>query len=162
MLTGTLMLSRGSFFSFEMVSDSLHQVEQRIGERARTRLMEVSTTTVTSSQVKLVLKNDGQVALRDFAHWDVVFQYYDSPGNYLIEWLPFSSAATPGDDQWVVDAIYLDEQAATPEIFNPGILDPGEEIVILAGLKPKVGNNTNGLATVSTPNGVAISMNFSN
>ena len=100
--------------------------------------------------------------MRDFAHWDVVLQYSDATGSYFIEWLPFSSAATPGDNEWVVDAIYLDEQVPTPEVFNPGILDPGEEIVVLAKVNPSVGSGTNNLATVSTPNGVAVSINFSN
>lgn len=162
MLTGTLMLASGSFFAFDMVSDSLHQVEQRIGERARTRLSVVSaTTTATSTQVKLVLRNDGQVALRDFAHWDVVVQYFDGTGNLFIKRLTHSSAAVPGNDQWIVDGIFLVEQTATPEVFEPGILNPGEEMVVLAKVNPAVGVDTNNLATVSTPNGVAISVNFS-
>ncbi len=163
MLTGTLMLSRGSLTSFEEVSGALQQMELRIGETARTSLTAVSaTTTATSTQVRLVLRNDGQVALRDFAHWDVLVQYFNGAGNLFIKRLTHSSAPVPGNDQWIVDGIFLDEQAATPEAFEPGILNPDEEMVVLAKVNPSFGAGTNNLATVSTPTGVAISVNFSN
>ncbi len=157
------MLSRGSLSSFEEVSRSLQRMEFRIVDTARTSLTAVSaTTTATSTQVRLVLSNDGQVGLRDFAHWDVLVQYYNGAGSLFIKRLTHSSAAVPGNDEWIVDGIFLDEQAPTPEVFEPGILNPGEEMVVLAKVNPSFGVGTNNLATVSTPNGVAISINFSN
>ena len=112
--------------------------------------------------MKLVVKDDGQVALGKFSDWDVMLQYYDAGGAYAIKWLPYTSSSAPGTDQWIVDGIFLDEQTSKAEVFEPGVLNPGEEMVVLAQVSPSFGVGTNNLATVSSPNGVAVSMTFSN
>ncbi len=162
MLMGTLMLSESSLSSFEDLSASLKQMESRMGEISRTRMSAVTSTTSTAgSLVDLVFRNDGQEALKDFSDWDLVVQYYDGGGTYVIIWLPFSTSTPPGDNQWIVDGIFLDAVASTTEVFDPGILNPGEEIKIQAKLSPAVGAGTSNLGTVSTPNGVTASINFS-
>ena len=78
MLTGTLMLARGSIFSFEELSDALQTMEHRIEQTARSKIAGVSATTLPGdTDVRLVIKNSGEVSLSDFKHWDMLVQYTD-------------------------------------------------------------------------------------
>jgi len=106
------------------------------------------------------LRNSGQVKLASFDNWDVIVQYIGQDGSYYITWLPYTDG-TPSNNQWTVDGIYLSSENLTAEVFEPGILNPGEEMVIEARLDPRVRNNTAGDVAISTPNGVSESTSFS-
>ena len=124
----------------------------------RTELTPLTATTSDNGQsLNVVLENDGQTKLADFSKWDIIIQYYDESGDYYSVWLPHIEG-TPGDNEWTVSAIYLNQQA---EAFEPDILNPGEEIEVQARLSPNIGRDTSNLAVISTPNGVAASIAFS-
>ncbi|MFH1003283.1 MAG: hypothetical protein V1780_03985, partial [Chloroflexota bacterium] len=106
------------------------------------------------------LRNSGQTKLADFDRWDVIVQYNDDIGNYYIRWLPYYAEA-PASNGWTVHGIYLDAASEAPAPFDPGILNPGEEIVLEARLNPAVGTLTTNQVTVSTPNGIPVSVSFS-
>jgi hypothetical protein len=111
--------------------------------------------------VEVALRNSGQTKLGDFARWDVIVQYYDSGGTYYVKWLPYIEG-TPGDNEWRKKGIYLNSENLTAEVFEPGILNPGEELVIEAKLNPPVGVGTTNLVVTSTPSGIPASITFSN
>ena len=56
--------------------------------------------------------------------------------------------------------IYQTASPPTPEVIDPGILNPGEELVLQVNLTPAVGAGTTNLAAVSAPNGVTASIVF--
>lgn len=137
----------------------------RMLTQARTDLALVTTATQSSgNEVEVTLRNTGQVKLADFDRWDVVVQYYseeipsNDPAlyNYQVRWLPYV-AHSPGDLEWTVAGLYMDATAATPEVFEPGILNPGEEIKLLVKLRPFAAKNVTHQILVSTPNGVQVS-----
>jgi hypothetical protein len=117
------------------------------------------------SIVRVKVRNSGQVKLADFDRWDVVVQYYSppliegDPNIYKVEWLPYTAAA-PGNMQWTVSGIYVDADSMTPEAFEPGILNPDEEMVIQAKLSPTVAMTTTNLIMVDTQNGISASAHF--
>jgi hypothetical protein len=45
-------------------------------------------------------------------------------------------------------------------VFEPGILNPGEEMTIQAKVSPTVGAGTTNWATVATPNGISLTAYF--
>jgi hypothetical protein len=47
-------------------------------------------------------------------------------------------------------------------VIEPGIFDPGEEIVITVKVSPSVGAGTTNLAVIATPNGITASTVFTN
>jgi hypothetical protein len=59
-----------------------------------------------------------------------------------------------------VEGLYLDASEGTEEVFDPDILNPGEEVVIQIWVSPPVGSPTTNLATVATPNGISASTAF--
>jgi len=159
MLTAALTWSQAAFSSFDSVSQSLKQTVQTTQEVARTDI-----TVVTAQRngffVEVYVLNSGKVHLAQFANWDVLIQYYDAGKTYHISQLSYTENSNPGDNQWTVANIYFDSSLGTNEVYEPGILNPGEVVFIRARLSPAVGSKTTNMVTVSTANGVAASAQF--
>jgi len=81
--------------------------------------------------------------------------------DYHIERLTYTDG-TLSNNEWTVEGIYLDAGTSDPEVFDSGIFNPDEEIVIQMKVDPAVGTGTTNLATISTPNGVSTSAVFTN
>jgi len=149
-------MSQGFLSSVDSTTAGLEEISNRGEEIMRTELSTVNATLQSSSLLEVRLQNDGQTKLASFSKWDVIVQYYDSGGSYYVKWLPYTEE-TLGDNEWQKTGIYLDGQAET---FEPGILNPGEEVRIKAKLNPSVGSGTTNLVVVSTPNGIPASIAF--
>ncbi|MFA5316018.1 MAG: hypothetical protein WC369_01180 [Dehalococcoidales bacterium] len=156
---GGMTMAQGFFSSVDSSTMGWDTMEARDTAMMRTGLAAVSTTMPTASRLEFTLRNDGQTKLGDFADWDVIVQYYDDRDEYYVNWLPYTSD-TPGSDQWTVKGIYQNAGSATAEVFETGILNPGEEIIIWVELDPAVGTGTTNLVVVSTSNGVSASTTF--
>jgi hypothetical protein len=140
--------------------------QEDILERGRTDLEITSAETQASgSIVRVKVRNSGQTKLADFDRWDVVVQYYseplfeEAPDIYNVEWLPYAETS-PNTMQWTVSGIYVNADTLTPEVFEPGILNPDEELVIQAVVSPTVAMTTTNLITVNTLNGISTSSHF--
>jgi hypothetical protein len=145
LLLVTFTIAERSLASQEAVSGSWREMQERAEERARTDLAPVGAkTTSAGSVVSITLRNDGDIKLADFDQWDVILQY---GGN--AEWYPYGSGA----EYWT---------KTIDEAFEPGILNPGEEMTIWVWVDPSVGSPTTNLATIVTPNGITASTVFTN
>lgn len=156
--------------TFLETQDTLWATEQLrqedILERERTNIEITGAETQNSgSIVRVKVRNSGHVKLADFERWDVVVQYYtdglqeEDPNLYQVDWLPYTTGI-PADMQWTVSGIYLDADTLTPEVFEPGILNPDEEMVIQARLLPSVAVTSTNLITLNTLNGISASSHF--
>jgi archaellum component FlaF (FlaF/FlaG flagellin family) len=160
-LFAALTLSSSYFSMQDAFMVARQEMEERSQERARTALTLVGAETQNGGAIiQITLKNDGATRLADFDQWDVVVQYYTAAGVYVTNWFPYVEAATPGDNQWTVAGIYTSVAEAIPEAYEPGILNPGEEIVIRIKVLPEIGPDTTNLATVAVSNGVSQSAIF--
>jgi len=88
----------------------------------------------------------------------VIVQYYRG-GNYYVLRAPYTSDYPPGANQWSIEWIRVTE-TGTDEVYEPGILNPGEQMRIRVSVSPSVGSGTTNQITVATPNGVATSVIF--
>ena len=158
-VVGGMTLSQGFLSSLDTSSVGLEEMSQRAEERMRTEVEPLSATQPSPDEVEVSLHNSGQTKLGDFDSWDVILQYYDGNGTCRVVWLPYTEGA-PGDNQWTDEGIYLDAAGGTPEAFEPGILNPGEEMVIELRVDPPVGEDTVNLTVVTTPNGISTSLSF--
>jgi hypothetical protein len=158
-LLAALTASQGTLSSTSLLSESWKAMEERSGEISRTEI-EASGVSVldNGATVEATIANRGSVRLNDFEEWDLALQYYDDNGDYRISWLPYTSSA-PGNNQWTVGGIYL-AGTTTPEVYEPGILNPGEEMVVQVKPDPAVGKKTTNQLVVGTPNGVTTSVIF--
>lgn len=131
---------------------------QRIDEeRGRTNLLIVEAQ-ANDSSVELVVRNAGSVKLADYQDWDVILHYHTA-SNYLIRWVPYEQLAV-GQERWEIVGIYLDASQSIAEEYEPGILNPGEELVLRGYFGSLVQGGSTGLAAVIAPNGVGVSTTF--
>ena len=156
-LFGVLTLGQGYLSAQAAMMQSWRAMEAQAGERARTSLtVTAASLSAAGDGARLIVRNDGSVKLADFPAWDVLLEY-NSATAPVAGWYPYAGAVDPGVNQWAVQGIYQDADRGTPEGYDPGILDPGEEMAISIRLSPPVAAGSVLVATVSTPNGVASS-----
>ena len=143
----TLGMIGTSLTAVNALSDSYRSIETQVSSIQSTAI-ECSYTTDSGGIVVLTVANTGQTSLREFEEWDVLVQR--SFGSVFL--LPYTPNGTPAENEWCVNGIELSD--GRPEVFDPGILDPGESLVIHISLDPpmEVGETTR--ITVATPNGV--------
>ena len=157
---GGMTMSEGFLTTIDMTSLGLEEMGDRDGDILRTELSPLDGSwQVLTNTLEVSLGNSGQVKLASFANWDVIVQFYDADSNHHVQWLPYTDGEL-GDNQWRKKGIYIDAANETPEAFDTGILDPGEEMVIEVKLDPLVGQDTTNLVVVSTPNGVPARVSF--
>jgi hypothetical protein len=150
---GGMTMSRGFITSVDASTMGLEEVGQRNEAILRTELSPVSANMPAADTLEVVMENTGQVRLADFDKWDFIVHYYDSDGVYHVEWLPYA-----GDNEWNVSWIRLD---GAPEVFEPNVLNPGEQVMLRAQLNPAAGAGTTNMVVVVTPNGITASTYFS-
>lgn len=149
-------LSQQSISAQTSIAQATGLLQERAGDRARTTLTALSAqTTPLGDYVQMTLKNAGSTKLADFNQWDVILQYSDGVNNYA-RWYAFGN----GLNQWN-EQLYQTVSPPVAEAINPGILDPGEEMVVTINVSPSVGMGTSNLAVVAAPNGIVASTVFS-
>lgn len=154
LLFASLTLFHDYLAGQDTIRASWQEMEERLGEQARTDLSPVAAEVKSiGSVVELTLRNDGDTKLADFDHWDVVVQHYAASGNYHIDWYSYVSGS-PSGNEWTVVGIYTDAATATSELYEPDILNPGEEVVLRLSVSPPVGPGTTNQAMLSVANGV--------
>lgn len=150
---GGIVVSNGILTSTDTTAIGVEGISVRDGEIMRTGLAVLDVTTLWTDRVRVRLENSGGVKLASFDKWDVIIEYYDDSGAFYTTWLPYV-AGVPGDNEWQKVGIYLDSGDKTPEVFEPNILNPGEEMVLDARLSPLPKAGTSVSMTISVLNGV--------
>jgi hypothetical protein len=149
-VVGGMTLSHGILTSTDTAALSVDEISVREGEIARTRLDTLRAEYLAwADLVRVTVENTGQTKLAGFDKWDLIVHYNDGGSLHTI-WLPYTTGAL-GDNEWQKARIGLNGPL---EYFEPGILNPGEELVMLAKLSPLPGGNTTGDLTVVSPNGI--------
>jgi len=147
-LADTYFATQDQLWQTRTLMEGLTEVQQQTA-----LALVASTITDAGETIELTFRNVGRSKIADFDQWDLIVQYYSAADIYAVQWLPYSRDPTPGTNQWTVAGLYLSASAGTPEIYEPAILNPGEEIVIAARVVPPVGPNTTNLATIAVGNG---------
>lgn len=113
----------------------------------------VVSASSASTDVDIVIENVGKIKYvpQEMSDWEVIIRYRDGGGVERVEYLTFASTIATGS--WVVQQIYLDYTGATNEIYEPGILNSTEEMVLRGRLSNAPGASTTGMVTVVTPEG---------
>jgi hypothetical protein len=151
------MLAHAFLSAQDALLESWRGMEERMGERSRTSLSSVVAEAKNlGGTVEITLRNDGDTKLADFDRWDVILQYTAGDGQRRTGWYPYGL----GQNEWTKVGIFLDASAGTAEVFDAGILNPGEEIVLQVSVNPWVRSPSTNLVTAVAPNGIAVSTVF--
>lgn len=158
-LTSGMMLAQTAVQSADQFSTRWKEMGVRTEELACTA---ISATAIQArvpwnGVVEVTVENSGQRSLGKFADWDVVVQWYDASSVYYIKRLSYVTGTSPGDDQWAVYALQLN---GSTETFQPGMLDPSEQLILHMKPVPDLGNGKALMVVVSTPNGATTSIQF--
>jgi hypothetical protein len=156
---GGMAMSNGFITSLDTGTAGLEEINSRNDTLMRTELSPVSANTSVVSgpdPLDIILDNSGQIKMADFEKWDVIVQYLGEDGQYYVEWLPYVEGTT-NKFEWDVGLITMNGQT---EVFEPGVLNPGEQVTLRAWLDPSLKSTATGMVTVSTPGGITCSTYF--
>jgi hypothetical protein len=152
-----MTMSRGFLSAIDNTSANIDSISQRNEQIMRTNINVLEVTQPEAKKLDLRLSNVGQVKLAEFAKWDIIIHHMDNNDQYYVTWLPYV-ASNPGNNEWTVKGIYT--QTGQPEVFEPGIFNPDEELVIEAEIDPEIKSDSENLVIITTPNGVTVSKSF--
>ncbi len=161
MIVAGMTFSKTAINAFDDMTASWQEAESSRLEMFRSDVAIVGTA-VTPDGVEVHLKNSGQLPIGEYRDWDVIVQYYDSEGDYIIKCLIYTPGKNPGPDQWTLNGIYAGEDLSFTEVFQPGILDPGEVGLLRLALEPAAGVGMLGWVILATVNGITSSSQFHN
>jgi hypothetical protein len=147
-LISSITMTASSIRSTNKLADSIKQMETRTLEIRRTDISAAPPDSYTGGLINLIIGNEGQAILSDFSNWDVIVQFQDGGVVYLL----YSEVNPPVNNQWTVTDIFL--PGGLPEVFDTGILDPGEQMTLSILLDPEIEVGKTCRVTVSTPNGI--------
>ncbi|MBI4305426.1 MAG: hypothetical protein HY678_03815 [Chloroflexi bacterium] len=162
-LTVVISLLQGTLGPQAGVSESWKFMRALARDMKETDLEEVDMQVRSGgADLRLAARNTGNTSVLKFDNWDVIAHYKSSTSSssVLVKRLTYTSAATPGDNEWNVRGIYRDAVDEVGETFGQDQLDPLEEIVIQARLQPAAATSTVGQLLVSTGQGVTLSAQF--
>lgn len=146
-------LSQQLLVSQAQITDSSRVMQERLGDRLRTNLTPAdASVTPLGDYVNVIVKNTGSTKLADFQQWDVLLQYTDAGNGKQANWYAYST-------QWNYQ-ILQNMSPSTPEVIEPGILNPGEYLLVQVQVAPSIGISTTNQATIATPNGVVATTVF--
>lgn len=153
LVVGILGLTERSISLQNTVSQSTYVMQSRMDERARTNItpLNAQADPVLGAWVEVTVRNGGTNKLANFEKWDVILDYTDAFGVSRTEWFPYAIGWTK--------QIY--QTAPTmPEVFDPDILNPGEEMTIRVNLNVAVKEGSTNQITIATPSGITASTVF--
>ena len=153
-------LGRDLITTFGQVTDSWNSSEERWEHQINTKIAAPpGQWTGEGATVELTVVNSGTRPMEKFADWDLILETQRESG-LDIDYPTYTTTTPPGTNQWTLGGIYRDAANEVPETVGPGILDPGEEMVVLARPEASVELGTFDRATFATPNGAAATVIF--
>jgi archaellum component FlaF (FlaF/FlaG flagellin family) len=164
MLFAILTFAHDNMATQDLLSASEQAMEVRRLDQARTALTVTNAqTTNAGALIEVTLRNSGETMLADYDRWDVIVEHYyqtDPETTALaVDWLPYTATgapSAPGANQWTVGGIYTNAATYTPEAFDLGIFNPGEEMIVQMMVAPSVALTTTNRATIGVANGTSV------
>lgn len=158
LLFGALTLAEFYFTSQDNLAACWREMSARTDERSRTDL-EVIATDAQSTYIDLTIRNSGGTKLADFDRWDLLLHYYTALDAYVIAWFPYVDDAS-GSYWWQVVGIYADAATLTSEMYEPGVFNPDEEMIVRVVLATPHKAASQVMADLVTPNGIGAAAVF--
>ena len=141
MISGSLTLVSSTITPIDDIAGSWKQMSTKTNEIQRTDIAIIDATVpeeYSGAMVELTVRNEGKVSLCDYSSWDMIVQYYSDNTTRSVAWLPYTISLE--DNKWTVppypNGIYHN---GSPEIYEPNILNPGEDMTVQIQLDPPVG-----------------------
>ena len=149
--------------SQDKITVSVKAVRDKTGEISRTSVSSLGTSVISNSRLDFTIVNNGQSQLRQISNWDVIVWYEGASASGLqIDWLTYTTSSTPSTGEWTLTGIYEDAGTLSPEVYQPGIVNPGEEFILRIELGPAVDAGSSNTVTLGVEQGVTVTAVFTN
>ena len=147
--------------SQDRITASVKTVRDKTADISRTSISSIRTVVNSGSRFDFEIQNNGQSSLRQISSWDVIVWYEGASGSGLqIKWLTYTTSPTPSAGEWALTGIYTDIAQNNPEVYQPGIVNPGEEFNIRIELGPEMNTGSPNVVTLAVEQGVTVTAIF--
>ncbi len=160
-IIGTLILS-ALLLTSSLVTNSyvqgsaFNQSAELQGIRLRTSIALIDASSSDSNGVSVVnvqAGNNGSVSIVKRVLMDMIIRYTAVDGQQIASRLSYSSQTPLSNNEWTFTSI-------SPDVFNSGMWDPGEQATFQLKVSPAIKSGTIATVAVVTPNGVDVSRSF--
>ncbi|WP_292388121.1 hypothetical protein [Methanosarcina sp. UBA5] len=151
-LLASYVCSNGGFYMADEITDSVMEMQENENEILKTGI-EITGIYTDEADIFVSLHNMGSTKIGDFNHMDVIVNYSNTSGNAKTTWIPYQEDAGKLENRWIIRGI-------SPDLVNPGILDPDEKMELQILLKDSLENKGVNWIMVATPNGAKTSGYF--
>ena len=149
--------------SQDQITVSVKTMRDKAGEISRTSISSLGTSVTSNTTLDFTVLNDGGSQLRRIGTWDVIVWYEGASGAGLqIGRLTYTTSPTPSAGEWTLTGIYEDAGSLDPEVYQPGIVNSGEEFTVRAELGPAVATSSTNTVTLAVEQGVSLTTTFTN
>lgn len=114
--------------SQQLTADGWQAAQARVAEQNSTSIAFASQE-AGIDYIDATLLNDGDTSLANMHEWDIFISAYNQAGSLIVTWLPYEQADTFGN-WWQDSGLYMDAAGGSPEVYEPKVFNPGEELVI--------------------------------
>jgi hypothetical protein len=152
LIVASTLIARSGLKSYDQIATSVKELQVRMVDKVQGS-MTISNVTVDGGGggITLNLANVGQTRVATYERVDLILTYYTSPTVRVTSWLPYDAGA--GANTWTVMSISND-------VYEPGILNPGETAVIHVTLAVPVQAGKTNFVLMDSEAGSIASTNF--
>jgi hypothetical protein len=153
LIFGILGLAQNSISMQSTISQSTSTMQSRLDDRSRTNLLPTGALVdpLLGTWVDVTVRNTGSTKLANFDKWDVILQYTDVFGASRVQWFSYTTSWS----QQIYQTAPL-----VAEVFDPGIFNPGEEMVIRVNMPVAIRIGSTNQVMIATPSGITASTVF--
>lgn len=151
-LLASYVCSKGGFYMADVLSDSVIEMQENKNEMLKTEIEVTDAFTIDTENILVYLQNTGSTKIGDFTYMDVIVTYQNESGDMKTVWIPYQEDEIPSNNRWT-------KMEIVPDLINPGVFDPGEEMKLLVRLDSSdpIGNSSENWLLVAAPNGIKAS-----
>lgn len=131
------------------ISDAWQNISTQMEESLQSAIDVNQLIPYHGGTLELAVQNIGQKALSSFDNWDTIVEYADGSTSYIT----YKESGTLENNEWTTAGIFI-TNSGLEEVFDPGILNPEEELIILINMYPQISIGDTVRVTVATPGGI--------
>lgn len=136
------------------LSNSVIEMQENRNEILKTEIeVEVKNVSTDGTDFVISLQNTGSTKIGDFTYMDIIVNYQNESDTMKTVWIPYQKEGGLSENNWT-------DLDIVPDLINPGVFDPGEEMELQVWLDTSDGNSSVNWVLVTAPNGVKASRYF--
>jgi flagellar protein FlaF len=153
-LLASYVCSKGGFYMANELSNSVIEMQENRNEILKTEIeVEIKNVSTDGTDFVISLQNTGSTKIGDLTYMDIIVNYQNESNAMKTVWIPYQKGGGLSENNWT-------DLDIVPDLINPGVFDPGEEMELQVWLDASDGNSSVNWVLIAAPNGVKASRYF--